>query len=96
MTLQILANGPQAQLEETKLKLGIEGNNLKTITLSSSQILVPGLVDTHIHAVQFPNIGLGYDVTLIEWLEKYTYKLEKQFKNQQFSKTIFDALVVRM
>ncbi len=38
---------------------------------------MPGLIDTHIHASQFPNNGLGLDMGLLEWLQHYTFPMEK-------------------
>lgn len=51
-------------------------------------------MDTHIHAVQYPNIGLGYDKPLLDWLDCYTFPLEKKFSNTQFAKKVFQAVVV--
>jgi len=51
------------------------------VSLSESQFLLPGLIDTHIHAPQFPNAGLALDLTLLDWLEKYTFPTEAGMKN---------------
>lgn len=37
--------------------------------LKPTQFLVPGLVDTHIHAPQFAYAGTATDVPLMRWLE---------------------------
>jgi guanine deaminase len=37
--------------------------------LGLTQFLVPGLVDTHIHAPQFSYAGTATDVPLMQWLE---------------------------
>lgn len=74
----------------TKLKL----KSPELIKLSKSQLLIPGLIDTHIHAPQYPNCGLGYDKTLMDWLQTYTFPLEKKYKDLDFSKIVYDALVV--
>lgn len=85
----------ESALEEVKARLNItKHNNVHEIRLKKSQILIPGLIDTHIHAPQYPNSGLGYDKPLLEWLDIYTYKLEKKYKDQGFSKKVFDAVVV--
>ena len=47
------------------------------ILLTPGQFLLPGLIDTHIHASQFPNAGLALDLTLLDWLEKYTFPTEE-------------------
>eukprot|EP00873_Tetraselmis_striata_P033637 jgi/Tetstr1/453901/TSEL_040820.t1 len=40
---------------------------------------LPGFVDTHVHYSQLWNRGLGTDLPLLPWLEKYTYALEDYF-----------------
>ncbi|XP_030759495.1 guanine deaminase isoform X2 [Sitophilus oryzae] len=67
--------------------------NVERIQLKNSQILIPGFVDTHIHAPQYPNCGLGYDKTLLDWLDAYTYKLERVYRDSKFSKDVFDKVV---
>lgn len=64
--------------------------------LKKSQLLTPGFIDTHIHAVQYPNAGLGYDKPLLEWLDRYTYKLEGKFNDHDLCHSVFDAIVVRI
>ena len=51
------------------------------VHLSPSQFLLPGLIDSHIHAPQFPNAGLALDLTLLDWLEKYTFPTEEGFSS---------------
>lgn len=45
-----------------------------------TKFLVPGFFDTHIHASQYPNIGVGSELPLLDWLKKYTFELENRFK----------------
>ncbi|XP_043261853.1 guanine deaminase isoform X2 [Colletes gigas] len=61
--------------------------------LDSSQFLVPGFIDCHIHAVQLPNLGVGYDKKLLEWLETYTFPLERKYTDEKFAEQVFDAVV---
>nr|POE49162.1 putative guanine deaminase [Quercus suber] len=42
------------------------------ISLKTSQFLFPGMIDTHLHAPQWPNLALGMEGTLREWMEDYT------------------------
>lgn len=62
--------------------------------LSSTQILIPGLIDTHIHAPQYPNIGIGLDKQLLEWLQAYTYPMEMKFNDSDFARKVYYAVVV--
>ncbi|CAH0551553.1 unnamed protein product [Brassicogethes aeneus] len=87
----IVVNKNISQLENVKNQLNI--TSCKEIRLTKTQLLIPGLIDTHIHAPQYPNVGLGYDKPLLEWLEHYTYKLERKFRDQKLSKAVFNAVV---
>ena len=39
----------------------------------SGQLVIPGLVDLHVHAPQYPFRGMAMDMELIEWLNTYTF-----------------------
>lgn len=62
--------------------------------LKDTQFLLPGFVDTHIHAPQVPNIGLGLDKPLMEWLNAYTFPIETQYKDSAFAKHVYEKVVV--
>lgn len=55
---------------------------------------MPGLVDTHIHAPQYVFTGTGYDLPLLQWLEKYTFPTESRFENNEFAKHAYRKVVV--
>ncbi|MGE0241208.1 MAG: guanine deaminase, partial [Parvibaculaceae bacterium] len=44
--------------------------------LDKGRYLLPGFVDLHIHAPQFPQLGKALDAPLADWLQKYTFPLE--------------------
>ncbi|KAJ5604812.1 hypothetical protein N7510_009966 [Penicillium lagena] len=44
-----------------------------------NEFFFPGFIDTHIHAPQFPNIGLFGSAGLLDWLNEYTYPTEASF-----------------
>lgn len=69
-------------------------NKLICCCVLHSQFLVPGFVDTHIHAPQYPNSGTGYDKQLLEWLDAYTFPTEAQFLNPSFAKKVYPKVVV--
>ena len=64
------------------------------VHLSNDQFLLPGFIDSHIHAPQVPNIGLGLDKPLMEWLNAYTFPIETQYKNEAFAKHVYEKVVV--
>ncbi|EGF84379.1 hypothetical protein BATDEDRAFT_8571 [Batrachochytrium dendrobatidis JAM81] len=61
--------------------------------LSSTQFIVPGFVDTHIHAPQYVFTGTGYDLTLLEWLEKYTFPREAAFNQPEYALDSYQKVV---
>lgn len=42
-------------------------------------VLLPGLVDLHVHLPQIPNAGLGSGLDLLTWLERYIFPLERAY-----------------
>ncbi|XP_011870403.1 PREDICTED: guanine deaminase [Vollenhovia emeryi] len=63
--------------------------------LSPGQFMMPGFIDGHTHAVQLPNLGLGYSKCLLDWLETYTFPLEREYINAKFAEQVFEAVVKR-
>ena len=55
---------------------------------------MPGLVDTHIHAPQYVNSGVGYDRQLLDWLHTYTFPTEASFSDIQVAKDVYPKVVV--
>ena len=37
-------------------------------------LIMPSFVDMHLHAPQYPMLGMGMDLPLIDWLNTYTLK----------------------
>jgi guanine deaminase len=42
-------------------------------------LVLPGLVDLHAHLPQIPNAGVGFGLTLLDWLRRYIFPLEHDF-----------------
>ncbi|HTN97058.1 MAG TPA: amidohydrolase family protein, partial [Nordella sp.] len=62
-------------------------------TLAAGQYLLPGFVDLHIHAPQFPQLGKALDAPLADWLQKYTFPLEARYADQAFAASVYRNLV---
>ena len=56
-------------------------------------ILLPGLVDLHIHAPQYPQLGQALDLPLEDWLQRYTFPLEARYADLGHAARVYDALV---
>lgn len=63
------------------------------VDLAEGTVLMPGLVDLHIHAPQWPQLGTGLDLPLERWLFDYTFPLEARYADAEFATTVWDDLV---
>lgn len=62
-------------------------------TLTTSQVLLPGLVDLHIHAPQWPQLGKALHLPLNEWLQKNTFPLEARYADAELARRIYAGMV---
>ena len=75
------------KLEQTARDAG------KLEQLSAEEYLLPGLVDTHVHAPQWPQLGKALDRPLDVWLQKYTFPLEARYADLEFAERVYENLV---
>ncbi|MGI9416451.1 MAG: guanine deaminase [Geminicoccaceae bacterium] len=73
-------------LEETR-------RSHRLIETGRHRFLLPGFVDLHIHAPQFPQLGKSLDVPLEVWLQKHTFPLEARYADPVYASTVYDRLV---
>lgn len=60
------------------------------------KLIIPGLVDIHLHGPQFPNIGLGLDKELMPWLETYTFPEERKYSDLEYAKKVYRKLILEL
>lgn len=79
------------------------GHRNKTVCLNHfhgllhcSEFFMPGMVDTHIHAPQYSYAGTGLDLTLLQWLNTYTFPAESRFKDLDFAHRVYTQVVVSL
>jgi len=63
------------------------------VTLQKNEYLLPGLVDLHVHAPQWPQLGLALDLPLEEWLQAYTFPLEARYDDTDYARRVYESLV---
>jgi guanine deaminase len=63
------------------------------LTLDAGQFLLPGMVDLHVHAPQWPQLGRALDLPLEEWLQKCTFPLETRYADVDFAASQYASLV---
>lgn len=54
-------------------------------------LIIPGLCDMHVHAPQFVYRGLGLDLQLMDWLNRYAFPTEARFQDPEYARIYYDA-----
>jgi len=65
----------------------------RTLRLPAGTYGMPGFVDLHVHAPQYPQLGLALDIPLADWLNTYTFPLEARYQDLQFAEERYRVLV---
>ena len=60
------------------------------------QLIIPGLVDLHMHAPQYTYRGLHMDLELLEWLNSYTFPEEAKYEDSEYARKTYQGFVDRM
>ena len=56
------------------------------------KLIMQSFCDMHLHAPQFPMLGMGMDLPLLKWLDTYTYKTEANFSNIDYARLVYRKL----
>ena len=60
------------------------------VTDYGNQIIMPGLVDLHIHAPQYGFRGTGMDLELLDWLNQVTFPEEAKYADPAYAKAGYE------
>lgn len=55
-----------------------------------NKLVIPGLIDLHVHAPQYPFRGLGMDLELIDWLNTHTFVEEAKYADLEYAEKAYD------
>ena len=86
-------------LDDVVLTLDAEGTVIDVgsgdadVVLPEGTLVLPGFVDLHIHAPQYPQLGQALDAPLEVWLGKYTFPLEARYADLDFARPRYETLV---
>lgn len=58
-----------------------------------NRIIIPGLIDLHVHAPQYTFRGLGMDLELIDWLNTHTFKEEAKYEQPAYAEKAYEIFV---
>lgn len=55
-------------------------------------LVMPSFADMHLHAPQYPMLGMGMDLPLIDWLNTYTFDTEARFADTDYARRVYRRL----
>lgn len=56
----------------------------------SGKIVIPGLIDLHVHASQFAYRATAMDMELLDWLNSYAFPEEAKFADVEYAKKAYE------
>lgn len=57
--------------------------------LPHGEFLIPGFIDTHNHAPQWPMRGRGQGLHILDWLDQVTFPVEARFADTKYAASIY-------
>lgn len=63
------------------------------LTDYGDRMIIPGLIDLHVHAPQFSFRGLGMDTELLDWLNTHAFPEEIKFSDLEYAAKAYRAFV---
>ncbi|CAI6337949.1 unnamed protein product [Periconia digitata] len=67
--------------------------DITALTLPRGEFLIPGFVDTHNHAPQWPMRGLGQGLHILDWLNNITFPFEARFADATYAAEMYEHTV---
>ena len=55
-------------------------------------LIVQSFADLHLHAPQYPMLGMGMDLPLLDWLNAYAFPTEARFADPDYARTVYRQL----
>lgn len=62
----------------------------------TGHLIIPGLVDLHLHAPQYQFIGINMDLELLDWLNTYTFPEESKYADIEYAKIAYNIFVDKL
>lgn len=67
-----------------------------TVCDVGDKLIIPGLVDLHVHAPQYSFRGLGMDLELLDWLNTNTFPEEGKYKDLAYAEKAYGIFTENM
>ncbi len=59
-------------------------------------LILQSFADMHLHAPQYPMLGMGMDLPLLEWLDTYTFPTEAKFADPGLARQVYRQLAAEL
>ena len=59
-------------------------------------LILQSFADLHLHAPQYPMLGTGMDLQLLDWLNTYTFPTEARFANPDYARKVYRQLAAEL
>lgn len=92
----IVEDVERANLNDVLAQHDCAPSAITLVCLADREFLMPGLVDTHTHACQVPNMGVGGEMELLPWLDNYTFPTEARFKDVKYAERAYPDVIRRI
>ncbi len=83
----------QPEAPDYKQRLHTARHSGVLVEMRSQQLMIPGLVDLHVHAPQWPQLGRALHLPLQDWLNRHTFPLEARYQDIDFAQQVYPSLV---
>ncbi|RYO89626.1 hypothetical protein DL764_008546 [Monosporascus ibericus] len=98
-TGKIIAIEPQCDQKKAEMSLyptlGWSAADVAVTIAKDGQFFFPGFIDTHVHAPQYPNVGVFGKSTLLDWLNTYTFPMEASLSDLSKARKVYTRCIRR-
>jgi len=91
----VAINGPSIVAVDTPAAIASRYKAAQTID-ATGKVVMPGLINTHTHAAMVMFRGLGNDLALMDWLQKYIFPAEAKTVSPEFVRIGTQLAVLEM
>jgi guanine deaminase len=98
-------NGATLDLADGLVEVGADGRIVSVEAVSDAAadqldaavdlrpwVVLPGLIDLHAHLPQVPNVGVGFGLPLLEWLDRLTFPTERSWADPRVAERLAPAI----
>ncbi|MBO1737005.1 guanine deaminase, partial [Barnesiella sp. GGCC_0306] len=57
-----------------------------------NRLITQSFTDLHLHAPQYPMLGTGLDLPLLDWLNAYAFPTEARFADEGYAREMYCKL----